>query len=327
MIRFYIFVGNNRINNMPLKISKCEVDKENQISSHFRVIILANQSQFSEDVLAILQSFANHFDGLSIGYCFYENTNDLAAILKNGQSHQTLYIVIEAFTNLLGITNSFIDEVTVFSNTINLRDFDCNIVNFMGFQRHLVDLTAISKIESESNYAASLGLLTNDINKQEPELREVKHLMVDLNICKECYFKSVTDALPTGIEPETLIQLIRFSTNSPFLKTIVFNIGNIAMSVNHHSASTMIAESIWYVLEGIVAGPIVMDENCETTFCTLKEHDIDLEFIYAPNYHKYWARVFDEAEVKPYVPCSESDYIDGCQGQISNRLFNKLFNH
>jgi hypothetical protein len=312
---------------MPLKISKCEVDKENQISSHFRVIILANQSQYSEDVLATLQSFANHFDDLSIGYYFYQNHIDLVAILNNGQQHNILFIVIDVFANLLKSTKSLFEEVTIFSNTINVKDFDYSIVNFLGFQRHLVDIVDISKVESESNFAASLGLLTSDINKQEPELREQKHLMVDLNVCKQCYFKNVKDALPTGIEPETLIQLVRFSTNSPFLKTIVFNIGNIDLSSSNIAESTMMAECIWYTLEGIKAGPNVIDEHCETTFCTLKEHDIDLEFIYSPIAHKYWARVFEQAEINSYVPCSESEYIEGCQGQISNRLFNKLFNH
>jgi hypothetical protein len=236
---------------MPLKISKCEVDKENQIFSHFRVIILANQTQLFDDVLTSLQNYANHFDGLKIGYCFYENNNDLTAILENGQTHNILFIVIDAFANLSQSTRSIFNEVTVFSNTIRVKEFGYDIVNFMGFQRHLVELADISKVEAESNYAASLGLLTHDLNKQEPELREIKHLMVDLNVCKQCYFKSITDALPTGIEPETLIQLIRFSTNSPFLKTIVFNIGNVDMSISNHAESTMIAESIWYVLEGI----------------------------------------------------------------------------
>lgn len=313
------------LKNMPLEITKCEVDKENQISPSFDVIILGKENLFFNQTLNALQNCANHFAGLKIGYCYFTEKYEIEIILHKGHASGMIFIVIDDMNTFSSKVKATFEEVAILSNTVVLQNFNFNTVNYIGFQRHLVSLEDITYIEERSKYATSLGLLVNDINNLEPELREVQHLFVNLNICKGSYFPCVVDALPTGLDPESLMQLIRFSTNSPDLKTIVFNIENISSDKDNKAECLMVAECIWYLLEGINLGPIVIDENCETTFCTLKEHDMDLEFLYSNPFNKYWVRMFDQANDTSFVACTESEYTEGCQGQISNRLFKKFF--
>ncbi len=311
---------------MSIKIAKCEIDKENQISAFFEVIILGKDDHFFNQILTIIESYANHFDNLTIGYCHYDTEHDLTVVLQKGNEKGTIFILIDVLSDLLSEKSDYFEEVTLLSNNILLNLAQSTIINCLGFQRHLVSLESISRIESQSNYASSLGLLTNDLNNQEPEMRDIKHLIVDFNICKQSYFPSIIDALPTGLEPETLIQLIRFSTNSPILKSVFFNTENIDLNAEHSTVKTMIAECTWYLLEGISIGAPEIDAQCETTFCTLKDHDIDLEFIYSSKSNKYWVKLFDASNKNPFIACSAIEYEEGCQGQISNRLFRKMFN-
>jgi formiminoglutamase len=311
---------------MSLKIPKCEVDKENLISPFFDVIILGKENEFFNNTLALLKTYADHFPKLSIGACFCTESDDLERILRNGHSSGIIFVVLDDFGTFSSKSMTSIAEVTVLSNNVISSNYNFDCVNFIGFQRHLVSTEDIVFIEAKSSYAVSLGLLTQNINNLEPEMRTVEHLLVNLNVCKSSIFSKVSDAMPTGLDPESFIQIIRFSTNSPDLKTIVFNMGNIAKDKDNTAESSMIAESIWYILEGVNIGPIVIDDQCESTFCTLKEHDIVLEFLFSVQSNKHWVKIYDQSVDTSFVACSESEFIDGCQGVLSNRLFKKLFN-
>jgi hypothetical protein len=311
---------------MTINISKCEIDKENQLSTYFDLIILGHDNLVFNSVINHLSTFGQHATKPSIGFCFVGELNDINQIINNCVLNNSKVILIHK--NIGG--NLHFDEICTFSNNLmSSPDILVNVTNhFIGFQRHLASLDRIIEIESNGCFAASLGLITSDILNIEPDLRVAKNLFVDLNICKKSYFQNILDAAPTGLDPESLIQSIRFAAHSPLLNTIIFNINNFDLTTSCDQESTMIAECIWYVIEGISIGQFEIGIG-EKTFVSLKDHDLDVEFSYSVDSNKYWVRIYDENELEEFIPCSKSEFLECTQeGLISSRLaikFSKYF--
>jgi hypothetical protein len=211
-------------------------------------------------------------------------------------------------------------SLTVFANNLYYSKL-YKKVNNLGFQRQICEINDIQIAEINSEFNYSLGLLLAKEELVNIELRNTQHALVDLSILPKLPLNLANNSLLTGLQLEKLIQLIANCSKSPNLKSLFFNTSNF----NFHKMnelSELFSTILWYFIEGIRGGPVVLNEfdSCDKSIASMKDFDQDLEFIHQ-NGH-YWARLLSESE--NLFPCTFEEYQDGILGDMSSRLFKKL---
>ncbi len=306
-------------------ILQCEVGKENQILPYCDAIILGGNASFSTSFLNAFTAYSNHFKGLSAGFV------DLPADFE----HQVMLIrhCIQRGSKviLLGATwqhyqklASSLTSVHVLSNRI--EEYEAAVTtHFLGFQRHLVSTEKIYEIEQHSSDSASLGLLTEDFSNAEACLRTSNTLFIDASVCKAAHVPGYGGCEPSGLEPEQLIQLVRYASHSPHLSMIGFGIDNNHFDAqNCGSLMKIYATCIWYVLEGLNHGSYTAQSATETTFVNLQDYDEILEFAFDGQADKWWVRIQQDQE-SSFIACTANDHEEAVKGSLTPRLHRYLF--
>jgi hypothetical protein len=289
---------------MVLNIIECEVDKDIENLKLFDLIIFYKSDIYAQNTLTILKSFSNHFPNLKIGCYALDVFED--SLLNQTNS----YIFLSANNDDLERLYQSNDNICLFSNKANLP-LKRNL-SLIGFQRHLVDLVDIYNLETNLNFAYSLGLANYEEEVIEAELRSNSINLINFNVVKKFSF-GVEDSQATGMELEKLIQLMRFSTNSEHYKGTIFYSTNFDTQKNDLSLFT--AECIWYIIEGLAHGPEIFHSHDDRTLSFLKDSEYEVEFVCNEN-GKYWIKTEDNKE----VACTRKEYEDALNGELSKRL-------
>jgi hypothetical protein len=295
----------------------------------FNFSIFKNIMTFSENPLTVyfespdlLNSFKDSFSRLKVHIDF-----DINFVLFD---HSQDFVIPDDsisifFTNKLDKYITYVKgqnyPLLAFANHIEFCKLYENINN-LGFQRQLCEINDIHSMEAKSDFNYSLGLLLAKEDLVNVELRNTQHALVDLSILSKSSYNFSFDSLLTGISLEKLIQLIANCSKSPKMKSLFFNTGNLNFE-NLQNLSELFSTILWYFIEGIKSGVIDFQEDkaCDKFITTIKELDHDLEFIHQNGY--YWVKLVKETE--QCHPCAFEEYQEGMLGELSARLFKKLF--
>jgi hypothetical protein len=283
---------------------------------HFDLIIIGEISLDMSILVGELQKYYNHFNGLKLA--FYQN-----------EDNSTFFSSILALKlKYIFITRNF-DSLSPFLMTQNNISYVSNNISIsrilpqaspIGFQRQFCSLEEIKTMEMNAEFGLSLGIMSKFDELVEVELRNIKHFIVDFSVCKKCYSSSFKNAAVTGLTPEQLIQIARYCTNSNELNGFTFICNEFSES--NFDETQLTAICIWYLIEGIYDGPILLNlEESESTLCTLNDHDDELEF--TRNSNKYWVRI--AGSDRDFMPCTFDEYNEGVNGHISERLNIRLY--
>jgi hypothetical protein len=282
-------------------------DENYHIKSHSDVLILSKSTALYDSFFKVLEKYSIDFSKISIGKA---NVEDFSLIVNNAVKKGIFVIVLDCtIEDAVSFSSS---ELVCFSNKIILNS---NVViHNLGFQRHICTLNDIIHLETISNKSASLGMLRNNMEDAEPLLREQESIFVDFNSCSSLLVNN-DDALPSGLNCEELIQLLRYGAQSPNARVLSFsNQDDYSLNEMH----TM-AMSVWYFLEGLQEDVLSAELASEKIFTSID--DVELEFAINKELDKYWVRDFKN---DVFNPCSKSDYDDAQHGVLTKRLY-KLF--
>ncbi len=303
---------------MQIKILVTTIDNINE----YDVVILGRKDKIFDEVITSLCTMHNHFPKLNICNVVFDNNDELIQLLSQCFIAKKMVFFLNSYRKDLNyISSSDIETISILSNDIDLDLFSLKNKNYLGFQRQKIAFDKIKKIELESKFAASLGVIKSDVDQIEPELRNETSLYINLDFCKKTFVPATISALPTGFDPETLIELVRFTANSDNIKLIIFETENIDKSKESTSESIIISETIWYFLEGFEEGPYDVKDEDERVYSTLAEVDIDVEFIYSADADVYWVKLIDSDNI---IACTSEDYEEGIKGHLTNRLMQKF---
>lgn len=306
-------------------ILQCEVGKENQILPYCDAIILGVNEKVLHELLACLHRFDVHFEGLSVGYALLSEDVDVQFnLLRHCLQRGSKVLVMGAEkSHYLHLANH-LEKLHFISNRIHGLGLPVAL-NCLGFQRHLVSLEDIQTLEQSSLDSASLGLLTEDLNAMEPMLRSASAVHVDASVCKAAFVADCITCEPSGLNPEELIQLVRFASHSPTISMVGFDTASKDISYQGRSPlMDLYATCIWYFLEGLQQGPFLAQAATETTFVNLQDYDEILEFAHDPSTQRWWVRI-QQDEARDFLPCTRVDHEEAVKGSLTHRLHRYLF--
>lgn len=272
--------------------------------------------------------------------------NIVVVILGGSQeltfANYTAYEVLETTANLAVIDSSI--DLGEFRKELSPANYLSKIVlhdpsylfnlSVLGFQTYLAQPSSLELIEKLFFDAHRLGSLTSDMKTAEPLLRNADIVSFDINAIQNAYAPGTF--MPNGFTGEQACQLARYAGLSD--KTTSIGFYNYDESKDPtRQAATLIAEMIWYVIDGfshrLREFPLFSKKNFLEFRIHLPNGKDEMIFYKSKRTDKWWMNV-------PYaggpdgkmgrhhlVPCSYSDYEQAGKGDVPDmwwRTYQKL---
>jgi formiminoglutamase len=184
----------------------------------------------------------------------------------------------------------------------------------LGYQTYLNDPKAIETLDSLSFDCQRLGLVRADLEEVEPVLRDADMLSIDLSCIRQADAPAHANASPNGFSGEELCQITRYAGLSDKLTSIgIYELN--PMQDNGHQTSQLVAQMIWYFIEGYYNRrgdyPVNLDDHLKF-IVHLDEMDHELIFWKSKKTERWWMELpFGDKEKyarHQLVPCSYKDY-------------------
>ena len=306
-------------------ILQCEVGKENQILPYCDAIILGANKSFSTSFLRILNSYAYHFGGLSVGYVdLPDDPGHQQLLLRHCIQRGSKVLLLGATAAHYQSLQNSVSSLHLISNRVCGLDWG-KIVHHLGFQRHLVSLENLHELEQISADSASLGLMTEMFGNVEASLRTAHALHVDAAVCKSAHLPGHEGNEPSGLDVEQLIQLVRFASHSANLSIVGFGVDEKATAeVITIQLAKLYASCVWYFLEGLHQGSHTAVTARDITFVNLRDYDEILEFAHDEKSQKWWVRIQQDQE-SDFIACTATDHEEAVKGSLTSRIHRLLF--
>lgn len=298
-----------------------------------KVIIIADHYSIHSNCFSHLNDYANHFDHLYI--ITYETTNDEddGEILEiDFNKNDCIYIII-------GVNDDKLFKIISNQKTdtyLGLKYISKNIpqqiidifpdADFLGFQRHLVPKETIKMTEENHTESMSIGLIRSKTELLEPNLRNAKFVHFNFDACRKSDCPRSLFSLPTGLYAEEMCQITRDAADSQNINLLSFDTSGITSSDPQSPEPQLLAESIWYFLEGLNNKEEVKLINSRSHWSefivNLEDTEIPVIFKFSSQTGKWWSCLNNSDEL---IPCSPQDYQEALKGRLNDRLFKKLF--
>lgn len=192
-------------------------------------------------------------------------------------------------------------------------------VGFIAYQKHFCDPVHTTLPKCNLNTCLSLGQFRDDFNNLEPTIRNLNSFTFDLNAVRYSEFKDKDDPNPCGLNSEEFAQIARCLGLSENLKGIHF----CGYDIKEDSSATLIATSIWYLIEGMTLKLYDKEHSGEFVEYSviLDDQTIQMTFWKSPRSKRWWVEVpNNSSEGVELIPCSEKEYLSACKNIISDKL-------
>ena len=240
------------------------------------------------------------------------------------------YDQLEQMVNLVTIDNKFdigneqepISAESYLSKII--VDEPTNLFNFsnIGYQTYYNSQEEIDLLEKMNFDAYRLGEISATISLAEPILRDADLLSIDISSLNYQASSNFKNFEPNGFTGKEICALARYAGISDKTSTLgIFNFND------NPSESKIIAQIIWYFIEGINFRwndyPFGSKENYLKFIVAADTENII--FFKSNKSDRWWIEIpfFTNANNKlkkiTLLPCSHQDYLDACNNQLPDR--------
>lgn len=200
----------------------------------------------------------------------------------------------------------------------------------LGYQTYFVAQEELDLMEELNFDVKRLGLLTENIEESEPELRNSDMVVLNLESIQSHDFQSTYELSPNGFNSREICALSRYSGVNNKVKS--FGVYNFKAK-NKLSDNLLVAEIIWYFIEGKNHVAEEFDIDNIKSYEAFRVQSPEQELIFYRNiYSDQWWLDLNDSESpenkKQLIPCSLKDYKDSLQGKIPQRwwkAYKKLY--
>lgn len=311
---------NQRSTNDDLIIFSCFEDDLNlsrgleKLKSHFHTACSYKGS---------LRSFSDKF----ISQACYEFLN-LDSVLPIMISQSSPYQNIKDSTDNpeFSLRKVFVNKEVDLSMIKNQEDLAST--GYLAVQKHYTDQQQWSKCEEESYNFLRLGKLKNQLDVAEAIIRDTEYIEFNINAIKHSDLPSYEDAPITGLSIEEACQLMKYAGTANRLQFLSI-CGYDPSKDQTGKLGECIAMLLWYFLEGRESRTEVMDKinnNDFQEFLVQPNHlSVDLRFFKHKVTGQWWVKLPEEiSEEKLVLACSERDYYQACNDEVSDRLMQAM---
>ncbi len=273
---------------------------------------------------------------------------NIAVIIIGGSqeltySNYSAYEVLESTVNV-ALVDAKID-LGEFRDELSAENFLSKIVihdpsylfnlSVLGYQTYYNDPATIELLEKLFFDAHRLGILSGDVKKTEPLLRNAD--LVSFDICAIANESAPGSMQPNGFTGEEFCQMARYAGISD--KTTSFGIYNYVPENDPTGQTAMlIAQGIWCILDGFSHRfreyPMMSKKNFIEYKVQMPDNADEISFYKSIRTDKWWVNVpysgnatnrkFGRHHV---VPCTYADYELACNGEVPDmwwRTYQKL---
>ncbi len=239
---------------------------------------------------------------------------------------------IRNMVNLVSIDSRFDfgeDEELISSNSYMSRiitDKPNNLFNFsnIGYQSYFNAQEEIDLMERLFFDAYRLGDVAANISLAEPILRSSHIVSLDLRAIRASEMGMSKNFSPNGFTGREICAIARYAGISD--KVSLFGIYE---GENSHQAFQMVAQIIWYFIEGISfrVKEFPSSKSEDFTKFTVPTDTEELIFYKSHVTERWWVEVpsilpeHTKTNSVALLPCTEEDYLDACNQKIPERWF------
>ena len=204
-----------------------------------------------------------------------------------------------------------------------------NLFNYstLGYQTYFNSQEEIDLMDKLYFEAYRLGELSNNIRYVEPVLRDANIVTLDLKSVRSSELSSKQKFSPNGFSGKEICAISRYAGISN--KVSSFGIYEYIPSVEDEATEMLIAQILWYFIEGVNCR--VMDSNFynEDDFqkYTVLIDDQELVFLKSVKSSRWWVEIpflknsNNKLEEHSLLSCMHQDYVDASNGVIPERWF------
>ena len=204
-----------------------------------------------------------------------------------------------------------------------------NLFNYstIGYQTYFNAQEEIDLMEKLYFEAYRLGEISGEIHKVEPLLRDAHIVSVDLKSIRAAEVSDNQKYSPNGFSGKEICAITRYAGISN--KVSSFGIYEYKNSKNDNATSMLLAQMIWYFIEGVncrVKDDDFANEREFQKFNVLVDQD-ELIFFKSLKTGRWWIEipflpdVNNKLKKHTLLPCMHTDYVSATQGEVPERWY------
>jgi hypothetical protein len=239
---------------------------------------------------------------------------------------------IRDMVNLVSVDSRFdfgVDEELISSHSYMskiITDKPNNLFNFsnLGYQSYFNAQEEIDLMERLFFDAYRVGEVTGDITLAEPFLRYAHIICIDARAIKASEVGFAKGFSPNGFDGREICAIARYAGISDDLSVF-----GIYESENHPQSFQLMAQIIWYFIEGynyrVKETP--SSKNDDFSKFIVPSETEELVFFKSHLTERWWVEVpsvltsHTKSKSPALLPCTEQDYLDACDQIIPERWY------
>ncbi|WP_299521330.1 formimidoylglutamase [Winogradskyella sp.] len=217
--------------------------------------------------------------------------------------------------------NSYVGKIIV-EEPYNLFNYST-----IGYQTYFNSQEEIDLMEKLYFESYRLGEISSEITKVEPLLRDAHIVSIDLKSIRAAEVSNNQKYSPNGFSGKEICAISRYAGISN--KVSSFGIYEYKNSKNDNATSMLLAQMIWYFIEGVncrVNDDDFTNDKEFQKFNVLVEGD-ELIFYKSLKTGRWWIEipflpdVNNKLKKHTLLPCMHTDYVRATQGEIPERWY------
>ena len=204
-----------------------------------------------------------------------------------------------------------------------------NLFNYatIGYQTYFNSQEEIDLMDKLYFEAYRLGEIINNVSFVEPIMRDANIVSLDLRSVKSSEVSPKQKYSPNGFDGKEICAISRYAGISN--KVSSFGIYEYKPSKNDEATSMLVAQVIWYFVEGVncrVKDDEFSNEDHYQKYTVLIDNE-ELIFFKSRKTGRWWAEipflpnVNNKLKRHTLLPCMHEDYVDAVNGKIPERWY------
>ena len=205
--------------------------------------------------------------------------------------------------------------------------FNCAVI---GLQTHFTDPSVLQHFEARNFELVRLGKLRTSLDEAEPIIRDADVVSMNLAALKMSDAPAQLDGSPSGLTSEDACKIAHYAGASD--KLMSFGIFGFRQKFDRdQQTAQVVAQMIWYFVDGFATRqrdfpmPSAMKQMTQYVV-EIPSFEYRLTFWRSNRSNLWWMEIPLKAKRKHdrhrLVPCSYNDYLQACNDDLPERLFN-----
>lgn len=202
-----------------------------------------------------------------------------------------------------------------------------NLFNYsvLGYQSFFNAPQEIALMEKLFFDAYRLGVVSADITVVEPILRDADMVTLDVTAIKSAELSYKNNESPNGFDGREICAISRYAGISNSVKS--FGVFELSDSIESKSGAMLVAQIVWYFIEGVnfrVEDEDFENERLFTSYKVPVEDEV-LEFRKSNKTERWWivlpfiSNVNNKLKSRTLLPCTYGEYLGACNQEIPDR--------